>query len=149
MKTSKHIVDERILRAYKAILRGMPTSDITEIFIKDYGVTSRQIATYIAQARDLIKQTSESKKDLEYLVSESILRLDGLFYENHKKKNFPECRAIIESKAKLLGLYAATKTELTGKDGQPLNPITKIVNLEDFSEEEKIQLLSIARKIEK
>ena len=60
-----------------------------------------------------------------------------------------EIRFQLMERRKLLGLYAPEKTELTGKDGQPLNPPAKVVNLDSFTEEEKAQLLQIARKVEK
>ena len=60
-----------------------------------------------------------------------------------------EIRFQLAERRKLLGLYSPEKTELTGKDGQPLNPSAKVVNLSDFSEEDKAQLLLIARRVEK
>lgn len=60
-----------------------------------------------------------------------------------------EIRFQLVERRKILGIYSPEKTELTGKDGQPLNPSAKVVNLDDFSEEDKAQLLLIARRVEK
>jgi hypothetical protein len=149
MKTSNDIVNQRVSRVSKAMLKGVPTLDIIETFTKSEGVNERQVYKYIEKAKELIKETARDKSDIEYHISKSLLRLDKLYFMNEKANNYPECRAVLDSTAKLLGFNAPTKTELTGKDGQPLNPTSKIISIEDFSEEEKLQLLSIARKVEK
>jgi hypothetical protein len=122
MKTSKQVIDSRVERIAKAVIKGVPSADIVETFVKSEGVTRATVYVYIEQARELIKETAKDKSDIEYQISLSVLRLDKLYFMNEKANNYPECRAVLESKAKMLGFNAPTKTELTGKDGQPLNP---------------------------
>lgn len=50
-----------------------------------------------------------------------------------------EIRQQLMERRKLLGLYAATKTELTGKDGSPLIPAEKMTEEEIIAEIEKIR----------
>lgn len=50
-----------------------------------------------------------------------------------------EIRAQLSERRKLLGLYAATKTEVTGKDGTPLIPAEKMSEEEIMAEIEKIK----------
>lgn len=50
-----------------------------------------------------------------------------------------EIRQQLAERRKLLGLYAATKTELTGKDGSPLIPAEKMTEEEIQAEIEKIR----------
>lgn len=50
-----------------------------------------------------------------------------------------EIRAQLSERRKLLGLYAATKTEVTGKDGAPLIPAEKMSEDEIMAEIEKIK----------
>lgn len=50
-----------------------------------------------------------------------------------------EIRQQLAERRKLLGLYAATKTELTGKDGSPLIPAEKMTEEEIQAEIDKIR----------
>lgn len=50
-----------------------------------------------------------------------------------------EIRQQLMERRKLLGLYAATKTEVTGKDGSPLIPAEKMTEEEILAEIEKIR----------
>lgn len=50
-----------------------------------------------------------------------------------------EIRQQLAERRKLLGLYAATKTEVTGKDGSPLIPAEKMTEEEIQAEIEKIR----------
>lgn len=100
------------------------------------------------------KLQTDSKKDKE---GESDGKITPTEIEKGVKETveFGDPRYITEirfqliERRKLLGLYSPEKTELTGKDGQPLNPSAKVVNLSEFTEEEKSQLLLIARRVEK
>lgn len=60
-----------------------------------------------------------------------------------------EIRAQLVERRKLLGLYAPEKRQITGKDGKDLIPEAAKVNINDFTPEEKAQLLKIARKIDR
>ena len=60
-----------------------------------------------------------------------------------------EIRQQLVERRKLLGLYKPEKQELTGKDGQPLNPqpaSAAIINPADLTEEELAVLYNIAKK---
>jgi len=59
-----------------------------------------------------------------------------------------EIRKLLEYRAKLLGLYAPDRKEVTGANGQPLNPPTNntTIKVEDLTEAELETLYSIAAK---
>lgn len=59
-----------------------------------------------------------------------------------------EIRAQLVERRKLLGLYAPEKKELTGKNGKDLNLSAVNIDIGDFTDEEKQQLLRIARKMD-
>lgn len=63
--------------------------------------------------------------------SESVIMLGNPAY-------IAEIRQQLAERRKLLGLYAATKTELTGKDGTPLVPTEKMTEEEIKAEIERI-----------
>lgn len=60
-----------------------------------------------------------------------------------------EIRQQLQERRKLLGLYAAEKKEVTGKNGAPLNPAQNPVNVDELSEEELNVLYNIAAKRDK
>lgn len=62
-----------------------------------------------------------------------------------------EIRKLLEYRAKLLGLYAPDRKELTGANGQPLNPPTTntTITVEELTEDELATLYAIAAKRDK
>lgn len=62
-----------------------------------------------------------------------------------------EIRKLLEYRAKLLGLYAPDRKEITGANGQPINPTTTAASipLEELTEEELQTLYNIAAKRDK
>lgn len=57
-----------------------------------------------------------------------------------------EIRMQLAERRKLIGLYAPERKELTGKDGKDLNQPATAIDLTKLTDEEKVLLLSIARK---
>lgn len=53
---------------------------------------------------------------------------------------------IEDQRAKILGLYAPEKKEISGSDGEPLFPTFADLDLSKLSETEKAELLELARK---
>lgn len=62
-----------------------------------------------------------------------------------------EIRKLLEYRAKLLGLYAPDRREITGANGQPLNPTTTntTITVEELTEDELATLYGIAAKRDK
>lgn len=62
-----------------------------------------------------------------------------------------EIRKLLEYRAKLLGLYAPDRKEVTGANGQPLNPTTSntTITVEELTEDELATLYGIAAKRDK
>ena len=62
-----------------------------------------------------------------------------------------EIRKLLEYRAKLLGLYAPDRKEVTGANGQPLNPTTSNTTItgEELTEDELATLYAIAAKRDK
>lgn len=65
-------------------------------------------------------------------TTENVVRLGDPSY-------IAEIRQQLAERRKLLGLYAATKTELTGKDGSPLIPAEKMSEEDIMAEIERIK----------
>ena len=62
-----------------------------------------------------------------------------------------EIRKLLEYRAKLLGLYAPDRKEVTGANGQPLNPSTTntTITVEELTDDELETLYAIAAKRDK
>lgn len=62
-----------------------------------------------------------------------------------------EIRKLLEYRAKLLGLYAPDRKEVTGANGQPLNPTTTntTITVEELTDDELATLYAIAAKRDK
>lgn len=62
-----------------------------------------------------------------------------------------EIRKLLEYRAKLLGLYAPDRKEVTGANGQPLNPPTTntTITVEELTDDELATLYAIAAKRDK
>lgn len=62
-----------------------------------------------------------------------------------------EIRKLLEYRAKLLGLYAPDRKEVTGANGQPLNPQTTntTITVEELTDDELATLYAIAAKRDK
>lgn len=62
-----------------------------------------------------------------------------------------EIRKLLEYRARLLGLYAPDRKELTGANGQPLNPPTNntTITVEELTDDELATLYAIAAKRDK
>jgi len=92
----------------------------------------------------LIRPGGHAPEEIRTFMTEEnkthVIRLGDVSY-------IAEIRQQLAERRKLLGLYAPGKTELTGKDGKDLMATTP-VNLDDFTPEEKAQLLRIARSRE-
>jgi len=112
----QHQVLERISKAYALLIMGKKTRDVSIYLAKTYNVCEKTTYLYIKRAKELREE--DCKEYREEALSDQIAALRNLYDKNYKLQDFKECRSILETIAKLLGLNAATKTqnELTIND---------------------------------
>jgi hypothetical protein len=118
MKSSKVEVLKRVEEVFKLRLGGANYADIVQYASapeQAWRVSERQIGNYIAAADKLIVERFDAKA--ANLLNRHLLQRNQLFAHAMGAGDFRTALAVLQDEAKLEGLYPATKTELTGKDG--------------------------------
>lgn len=101
-------------------MEGMKFDDIAN----ELGYNSKQ-AAFDAVSRELKAITREPAEEVLRLDLERLDRMWGIHYLNAQAGDaqaLASCMRIMERRARLLGLDAPAKNEITGKDGGPLAP---------------------------
>lgn len=102
----------RVNEAAKAMLNGYVNRRILIQYLSDtfkWDVVERTYDTYIKEAKELLSTIDEN--ELAFEKSLALNRLDALYTMNYKIHDFRECRSIIESRAKILGINAPIETK--------------------------------------
>lgn len=114
-------IELRIATLYEMIVKGCSRAYILRYSADKWNIEERTVDTYLANVRDIIKETY-GQEYKETILNNHLAQLEDLYAKNYIIEDFRECRTIIESRNKLLGLNAAEKTETTIKIEQPLFP---------------------------
>lgn len=134
MKKSDQLEIQKRLRIIQEwILQDYLTSDIITQCVSKWGISDRQGFRYLEMANEGFIKITEQR--LEKRLAYHIQRRQKLLRDiDTKTKNSPAgistALNILEDIAKLEKLYT-TKIELTGKDGQPIQPSTTTVIIEN------------------
>ena len=130
-KTSPSTIDAKV-RAAKALelrMEGMKFDDIAN----ELGYNSKQ-AAFDAVSRELKAITREPAEEVLRIDLERLDRMWGIHYLNAQAGDaiaLSACMRIMERRARLLGLDAPSKNEVTGKDGSPIAPPVFNVSFEN------------------
>ena len=114
-RASKMEIMRRISRARMSLLSGIPSERLVQIMSTEYEVTTRQARRYVRWAREEIQEILEQTAT-EHLAEHIALRRDVRF-RAYQKDDFRMALESAKDEAKLLGLYPANRTEITGADG--------------------------------
>ncbi|MDR6564665.1 MULTISPECIES: hypothetical protein [unclassified Arcicella] len=107
-----------------------------------------------AKQKGKISVSKKEKEQISLFDDETFISLTDTEQATRDVKEYGNPRYISEiryqlmERRKLLGLYATERNLTNAKNSEPPTPIGRMVNLDDFTEVEKKQLLLIARKIE-
>jgi hypothetical protein len=118
MKSSKVEVLKRVEEVFKLRLGGAEFADIREYALapeQAWGVSDGQLWRYIQAADKLIRERFDARA--EHLLNRHLLQRRTLYAHAMGAGDFRTALAVLQDEAKLEGLYPATRTELTGKDG--------------------------------
>ena len=102
----------RVNETAKAMLNGYVNRRILIQYLSEnfkWDVVERTYDTYIKEAKELLSVIDEN--ELTFEKSLALNRLDALYTMNFKIHDFRECRNIIESRAKILGINAPVETK--------------------------------------
>ncbi len=122
MRTDTEVI-LRIEAVVNMLLSGYSRIEIVNKCNKDYGVQSRMIDNYIAEAKKIIKEQTD--KDIEQNIAIAYNRLNSLYKNSLNEGDYSECRQIQQTINKLLGLDAAMKADITTK-GEKISDIDSI-----------------------
>jgi hypothetical protein len=110
-KSTDAEVELRISTVYEMVVKGASRKYIVRYGSETWNVSSRTIDEYLSRVYLEIKETygEDYKKNI---LSKQIAQLDDLYVKNYTIEDFRECRNLIESKTKLLGLNSPEKSEV-------------------------------------
>ncbi len=123
-KSTDAEIELRIATVYEMVVKGCSRKYIVRYCAENYKIESRQVDVYLKRVHDEIKENF-SKEDKEKLISNCLARLNDLYVKSYIIEDFRECRNIIETESKLIGLNAPTlkAVDFTDKTESPKEPV--------------------------
>lgn len=109
-KSSDFEFERRIDIVCEMLIKGLTRSQMLQYVSKktDWNISDRQVDTYIYEAKEKIKN---SDNDKGFEIQRAKRRLEKLYQKNEAIEDFKECRAIIDTSAKLFGWNEPEKSE--------------------------------------
>lgn len=124
-KASAATIDQRIELIYRLILDGWESTAIVQNpTVKAWGLKNRQVWAYISRARTRMKK--ELEKYRKVALEEHIAARRKLRREATDGRLALE---VLRDEAKLLGLYAPEKREISGRDGGPIETKSDVTGI--------------------
>lgn len=111
-KSTDAEIELRVSTIYEMVVKGASRKYIVRYCSEKYNISSRQVDTYLSRVNEEIKLTF----GLEYkerIIEKHLAQLDDLYVKNYTIEDFRECRNLIESKSKLLGLNEPEKKSIS------------------------------------
>lgn len=110
-KSTDAEVELRIATVYEMVVKGASRKYIVRYGSETWKISSRQIDDYLKRVYQEIKETF-GQDYKESIISKQLAQLDDLYIKNYTIEDFRECRNLIETKSKLLGLNEPDKTSI-------------------------------------
>lgn len=107
----------RIMTVYEMVVKGATRPFIVRYASENWRVGDRTVDNYLKEVRSRLSDTFGDEYRENILITQ-IAKLNDLYVKNYTIEDFRECRNIIESLNKMLGLNEPEKTDVTtnGKD---------------------------------
>jgi len=132
MKPTTAELDRRIEEVKQALITAMPRYAIVRNMAERYGVAERTADNYIAKAKTALK--TEHEADRPYLMAEHVAHRRNLRAQFRRQNDYYGELKAAQDEAKLLGLYPATRHELGGPDGGPVEHIIRFEWADDAND---------------
>jgi len=110
-KSTNAEIELRIATIYEMVVKGCSRKMIVRYGSETWKISSRQIDDYLKLVYEEIKLTY-GQDYKEKLIEKQLAQLDDLYIKNYTIEDFRECRNLIETKSKLLGLNEPDKTSI-------------------------------------
>lgn len=111
-KSTNAEIEIRLSIVYDMVVKGSSRKEILRYAATEWDLAYRQVDDYLARVNQDIKDTY-GQEYKELILNKQLAQLDDLYVKNYQVNDYRECRNLIESKSKLLGLNAPTKTDIT------------------------------------
>ena len=119
MKSNKTTVRQRVEEILSLRLLGAAFMDIRQhASVSGWNVGDRQLRRYIADGDDILAETLEPER--ENLLNLHIAQRQALYGRAVSVSDYSTALRILDSEAKLLGLFPPKQVELAGKDSGPI-----------------------------
>ena len=94
--------EQRIDLVCEFLIKGLTTAQMFRYVSSktDWGISARQLDNYISEAKQKIKN---SDNDKGFEIQRAKKRLEKLYVKNESLEDYKECRALIDTSAKLFG----------------------------------------------
>jgi len=112
-RTDKAEKERRIDFAYRALLGGATASDLCHFMSESWGVSYRQAARYLRDARALIAE--QACDEHAYRFAEALMARRQLRREAHQAGDLRLVLDVLRDEARLLGLYPPARHEIGGQ----------------------------------
>jgi hypothetical protein len=109
-KSTDAEIQLRLATIYEMVAKGCTRKYIVRYCSENYKISDRQVDEYLSRVYEEIKNTFDSETK-ELILSKQLIQLEELYMKSFTIEDFRECRNIIETRAKMLGLNAPTKSE--------------------------------------
>ena len=100
------------------MVSGLPRGAIVMACSALWGISSRQVDSYLSRARERLRSGAAFDRHLE--VGRAIARYDTLYAKALADRNWRLAMQVERSRAQLLGLNAPTELHHTGDEDHPL-----------------------------
>ena len=119
--------EERIDIVCEFLIKGLTRGQMFQYVSNktEWNITQRQLDNYIAEAKEKIKN-SDTDKGFE--IQRAKKRLEKLYVKNESLEDYKECRALIDTSAKLFGWNEAEKHDVNVKADFDITKIYKSEN---------------------
>lgn len=118
-RSSKALLWRRIDAVYDLLLQSVSRRGVIAYAAKQgWGVSARQVDTYIARAREELARQAAHDREVE--MGRALEQLNLLLMKALAAHDLATARAVRKDLTELLGLAPAARHELFGRDGQPL-----------------------------
>ena len=108
----------RVNSVLTLVLQGASRDVIIQYCAKEFKTNTRASDEYLAKAKQLLIENFAKTKEKELMQAEVFARFENLYQQNIEIDDLRECRNILKDISDLLGLNAATKTDITSKGNE-------------------------------
>ena len=111
-KSTSFEKEQRIDIVCEMLIKGLSNSQMFRYVSEktNWGISTRQVENYIAEAKEKIRN---SDNDKGFEIQRAKRRLEKLYQKNESIEDFKECRAIIDTTAKLFGWNEPEESKVT------------------------------------